>query len=590
MAKKVPHKPAPAAARAAAKPVAESDLFTRLEGFLERNANKVFWAIFTLSALLAAGLFEMKIGLANDDSLYIEAGAAYADNFFGYFYSNSAPLYPMILALFIAIFGGSSLVLLKLFSTVCFLLSLYMLFRTFRGRMPYAVLFGSIFITATNHLFLVHAALTYTECFFGLLQVVFLWSCLSLTDKLETSPAFADVWKNWVALGVTVMLMYMTRNVAVVAGLVPVAYFLVTKQFKNAALTILVSVLFIALWEGLKMAVWGDLAGNQFSGQGNAMMMQKASDAKSGEETSFGLVERFFGNVRVYYGGRFWEIIGLVKENTKASTGMTVLAIVLMIPGIVFAFLRKNKAVLLSLFYYALLSAVTFVALHTFWAQARLVMIYLPFIFFVIFYGFYELFKTKALSGYKFFWFVLLLVFALPNFFLAAGKVPKNLTTLSRNIAGDEFYGYTPDWVNFFKASRWSVRNLPEGSFVASRKAPMSFMYGDFKKFFPVYSVISDDPDTLLNHFKKNGVTHVLLAELRLNPNRYIPDRYVNTMHRYMAIIATKYPLVFELVHVEGTNEKTEVYRVRYDMAVPQQPVTEPQILPAPAVQNKPVN
>ena len=581
MAKHVPQKKGSSAgtarvAPAAAAPVITDDLFTRTETFLERNATRIFWSIFALSALLLIGLFEMKIGLANDDALYIEAGRKYSQDFFGYFYTGNAPLYPMILSLLITVFG-TKVAVLKVFSSIFFLTSLYLLFRTFRGRLPYAVLFASLFITATNYYFLLHAALTYTECFFGMVQVIFLWVCLLLIQKVDAGAGIREAWKNWVALGAAILLMYMSRNVAAATSLAILAYFIVTIRFDrlgpsllNVLMVIVMAAFFILVWEGIKRSIWGSEV-NQFANQGKMMLRKdifNPADPNNTAETTGGYLERFFGNIKVYFGGRFWELTGLRKENAKAGGGWAFFALLLMVPGAVFAFLKKNRAVLLVFLYYSALCGATFFAIHTFWAQTRLVMIYLPFIFFVIFYGFYELFKTEALGGFKFFWFVIVLVFALPNVFLSMGKVPANLKTLSKNIAGDEFYGYTTDWVNFFKASRWSARNLPEGSFVASRRAPMSFVYGDFKDFYPIYSLPSNDPDSLLAVFQKNKVTHVLLAELRINPSRYIPNRYINTMHRYMMTIAQKYPRVFELVHTEGTTEKAEIYKIRYDLAV----------------------
>lgn len=568
----------------AAAKVPDGDLFSRLETFLEKRANRIFWIIFGLSAMLVALLFEMKIGLANDDALYIEAGNNFSKDFFGYFYTGNAPLYPMFLSLVITVFG-SNLVVMKLFSSIFFLVSLYLMFRVFRGRMPYAVLFASLFITATNYAFMVHAALTYTECFFAMVQVIFLWVCLLLIDKRDAGVPFSQMWKSWLGVGAVILLMYMSRNVASAAGLAVLAFFVVTFDRKNPlpsgrniALTIAAAGIFILLWELVKHGIWGQNV-NQFTNQG-AMMLRKdifnPNDPNNTAETFSGYLARFWGNVEVYFGGRLWEILGLRKENSKPSTGLALLALLLMQPGFVFAFVRKNRAVMLSFLYFMALSCATFFAIHTYWAQSRLVMIYLPFIFFTIFYGFYELFRTKALGGFKFFWVVFVLIFALPNLFLSLGKIPQNLKTLPRNLAGDEFYGYTPDWVNFFRASRWCARELPEDSYVASRRAPMSFVYGDLKEFYPIYSVTSNDADTVLNIFKTNKVTHVLLAELRVNPSRYIPNRYINTMHRVVMPIVLKYPQALQLVHSEGTSEKAEVYEIHYELAQPSMAVPPP--------------
>jgi hypothetical protein len=71
-----------------------------------------------------------------------------------------------------------------------------------------------------------------------------------------------------------------------------------------------------------------------------------------------------------------------------------------------------------------------------------------------------------------------------------------NIPIVQKNLKGDKYFGYTPDWRNFLKCSEWCADSLPKESLVASRKAPMSFVYGKGKKFFPVYSVVKKDTAT----------------------------------------------------------------------------------------------
>jgi hypothetical protein len=98
----------------------------------------------------------------------------------------------------------------------------------------------------------------------------------------------------------------------------------------------------------------------------------------------------------------------------------------------------------------------------------------------------------------------------------------------------------------------------------------MSFVYGNGKKFFPVYSVVKRDtntnqsnPDSALAYFKKNGVTHVMLGTLRLNPADASAG-FINTVHNIVAPIAQKYPQKLRLVHIEGQFEDATVYEIRY--------------------------
>lgn len=582
-----PSKPAPPRTETAV--ATGADLLDRFEDVLKNNSSRIFIGFFILTALLVVGLFDTKISLANDDALYVEGAMGYAKKFFGYSFKANAPLYTMLLGILIKLFGPS-LILLKVVSGIFFLVSIYFIYKTFKDRIPYTILFGALIITGTNAMFLTYAGYTYTECFFAMIQVIFLFIVLKLSDKAEDEDS-KKVWVYWLYFGLAIIVMYMSRNVAIGAFAAIFAFFLVRMQWKNLLFAVLATVAGIVIWEIIKRSIWG-VDANQFDNQYKTMMRKylfNPNDPNNTAETPMGFVRRFWYNTEIYFGERFWELVGWIKENTKIPpmenaklNFVTLFTIALMLIGFVFAWIKKNKAVLLATLYFASLCGVTFLSLHTEWAQARLVMIYFPYIFIAIFYGLWCLFKTKQLKGVQILFFVGVLAFMIPNLVLTLGKLPGNIRVLSKNIGGDEFYGYTPDLKNFFKASRWCARNLPEGSYVASRRAPMSFMYGDFKEFYPVYSIPSEDPDELLEQFRKNKVTHVLLAELRVDPKRYIPGRFISTLHRFVYKISEKYPTVFELVHEEGNVEQAQVYKIHYERAVvpvPSAPV--PQVQPA---------
>lgn len=144
----------------------------------------------------------------------------------------------------------------------------------------------------------------------------------------------------------------------------------------------------------------------------------------------------------------------------------------------------------------------------------------------------------------------------------------KNLPIVKKNLAGDIFYGYTPDWQNFLKCSRWCADSLPQNTLVASRKAPMSFVYGNGKKFFPIYSVIKKDsltnqsqPDSALAFFNREKVTHIMVASLRINPTQNT-GQVINTIHNIVQPIMEKYPNKLKIIHTEGVSEQTYVLEI----------------------------
>jgi len=66
-----------------------------------------------------------------------------------------------------------------------------------------------------------------------------------------------------------------------------------------------------------------------------------------------------------------------------------------------------------------------------------------------------------------------------------------------------------------------------------------------------------------LNYFKKEKVTHVLLASIRRNPKK-IDGYIINTLHRMMAPVAQKYPDKVVLVKQMGESEPAYLYEIKY--------------------------
>jgi len=228
-----------------------------------------------------------------------------------------------------------------------------------------------------------------------------------------------------------------------------------------------------------------------------------------------------------------------------------------------------SSYLLIVFLYVVTMLGLTFLVLQTRWDQPRLIMVYTPLLLMVIWYAFYAYFHHRGNTGLYLYFF--LVVFMLGSSLLTTTKKSiRQFPVLKKNIAGDAYYGYTPDWENYLRLSAWCADSLPPNSLVACRKAPMSFVYGKGKEFFPVYTVVAIDTvtnlsnaDSVLTYFKQNNVTHVLLASLRRNPNK--PDGYIiNTLHRMLEPISRKYPQKLKLVKTVGSSEAAHLYEVRY--------------------------
>ncbi len=73
-------------------------------------------------------------------------------------------------------------------------------------------------------------------------------------------------------------------------------------------------------------------------------------------------------------------------------------------------------------------------------------------------------------------------------------------------------------------------------------------------------------PDSLLIPLMRDGVTHVITARLRKQPD-IKSEQFINTVERYMTTVADKYPDIMQLVHQIGNDddEPAAVYRLNYE-------------------------
>jgi hypothetical protein len=73
-------------------------------------------------------------------------------------------------------------------------------------------------------------------------------------------------------------------------------------------------------------------------------------------------------------------------------------------------------------------------------------------------------------------------------------KIKVNRKILSKNINGNLYYGFTPDWQNYLRMSEWVGKNIPADKVVASRKPSMSYIYSQGREFYGMYRVPTEEP------------------------------------------------------------------------------------------------
>lgn len=542
-----------------------ASLFNKFENWANINQKKLLATFLFLSLLFSALLFNARISEAHDDALYLEGGWRYVHEFPNYFYTQNAPLYVLFLGLLNKIFGFK-LILFKLFNVVFNFFAVYFFYKAFYKKVPFIVLLPVMVFVSCNHLIQYYASMTYTESFYLFLQALFFYWFGKLYDALQLEPNPMKHLKLWLMLGLFAFLISVCKSVAIVGIPVLILFFLFDKKWKYALFSVGSFAVFKVIYEVIVRLIWG--AQNQFSGQSKILLQKDPYDATAGNEDLSGFIGRFMDNCNLYLSKRFFQLLGFREESSIEVYGfLAFLLIVVLIVALYQVFKNKNKLLLFAGLFAAAELVLSFLILQARWDQPRIVLICMPVMLLLVFYLFYKWIE-KASFGQN-----LYLVFAV----LIAGSVflssfkrgMNNLPIVKKNLAGDKYYGYTPDWINFLKCSEWCADSLPESSFVASRKAPMSFVYGKGKKFFPIYSVIKKDtltqqsnPDSALAFFAQNKVTHIMVPNLRLNPTQNT-GQIINTIHNIIQPIMTKYPDKLKLIHTEGFSEQTYLFEIK---------------------------
>lgn len=548
------------------------------------NQKKTFFIILLIGVALALINFNARVSEAHDDSLYIEAAYKYVHEFPNYYYTANAPMYPMFLALLTLLFG-TNLIVFKIFSLLFFTTGAVLYYKALDKRVPEILKYFVFTFICINHLILYYASQTFSEAFYMLIQATFFYFFCKY--NFGENPITADIkkdYKRWLILGLLMMLLTLAKNI-LLFGIAAIAlFYFLRKEYKKLVYAMISFGIFKMLYEFIKSAVWGDSA-IQYQSQMSILLNKDPYDATQGQEDLAGFFGRFTDNIGLYLGKRFYQILGFMDEQfagrefmevngemvAKFNPSVIFLAIVVLVLtfyGLYKAYKNKQHQIVFMLLFAGTISFGTFFVLQARWDQPRFIMVHMPAILLGISYGLYDFFKKDNFNQ-RIFVAILLLVTG-SMFLSSAGRGVKNLPIVSKNLGGDIYYGYTPDWQNYLKLSAWCADSLADNSLIACRKAPMSFVYGKGKHFFPIYSVIARDPKTNMSNpdsalaiFKRNKVTHILLANLRIDPKRFTGE-YINTVHNIAVPIAQKYPEKLRHVKTIGETEEASLYEIKY--------------------------
>ena len=509
-----------------------------------------------------------RISEAHDDALYIEAGYKYVHEFPNYYYTSNAPMYPMFLAVLTLIFG-TNLIIFKLFSILFFALGATIFYKAIDKKVPEILKILAFSFICINYLVLYFASQTFSEPFYLLVQSIFLYYFSKY--NFGENPIGTDIkkdWKKWMLLGFLMMILTLAKNILVFGIAAIILFFILKKAYKKALFALVSFGVFKLLYEVIKNMIWGKSA-IQYQSQMGILLNKDPYDASQGTEDLAGFFGRFLDNCGLYLSKRFFQLLGFMNEDsTNVYSLLAFIIICLVCVGLFFAMKNNNELIMFMVLFAGTICFGTFFVLQARWDQPRFIMVHTPALLLGIFYGFYILLSKNNFNQKML---VLLICFVIGSMLISSTKRAfANIPIVSKNLKGDIYYGYTPDWQNYLKISAWCADSLPKESLVACRKAPMSFVYGKGKHFYPIYSVIGKDPqtqqsnpDSALAIFKRNHVTHVLIASLRINP-KFKTDDVINTVHNIVQPIMTKYPEKLTLVKIMGVSEEAYIYKLNY--------------------------
>jgi hypothetical protein len=309
-------------------------------------------------------------------------------------------------------------------------------------------------------------------------------------------------WKLYLPLGLSLFLLSVAKNIGIVVLISVIIYFLLDKKFIKAIYVLLSYLVFKLPYELYKRIIWGETTA-QMKGQFSEILYKNPYNAAAGTENFSGMVARYFDNLEIYLSKHLMNALCIRNpDNVNASLFPAIILIILFCIGVIIAF-RKNKIMFFIGLYLLIATNATFIILQQFWGQLRMIIIYLPLIILFISWTLWELSHIRKLGFIKYLLVILIIFIFFKTLGQTAKKAKANQKFLAKNIAGNKYYGFTPDWINFLKMSEWVGKNLPDSVVVASRKPSMSFIYSKGKEFYGIYRMPLENGDSIIHRFKK---------------------------------------------------------------------------------------
>jgi hypothetical protein len=512
----------------------DKELFPRLDPYFAKNLEKIFILSLFLLALFGILLFDVRISEGGDDSAYLlEAMKFHQGKSFPSFHGSS---YSVMLGWLIGLFGFH-LIFFKVLSLIFLLVHQVFLYFTFRKLMSPFILSIVLLIVSVNSGIIYYGSQTYTETFYMMLQSIFFY--LLLKDTTNDPDNFRIIltdWRKYLGLGFLIFLLSITRNVGLVALLAMILYLLFEKKYWSLLFYSTSFLIFKLAYNFYRIAFW-NLRESEIHGQLSVLLSKDPFNPTLGNISVFGMFERIYDNMNIYFSNIFLREIGLkAYSNIEISFVLTWLICAIIFAGIIYAYIVNARYLRLVFLYLILALGITFISLSQMWSQARLILIFIPLILLSMSWTLAKLGQVKKLAIMKTITVLLLATIFVSSGFRTINKTLEHQIILKKNRSGDKLNGYTPDLKNYLQLSEWTSANIPEDLMVGARKASLSFIYGHGREFFSIYKIPYASTVNLLDSVATINKTVVFIKDSDLG-NKHI-DQLRPLKKQMIAIIA----------------------------------------------------
>lgn len=524
--------------------------------------NPYFLLILAVFIIIGILLFNAKIAIMGDDADYIMDAYNFVHR--GIYPTNRSSLYSLVLGLPILLFG-INVVLLKCFSFLCAIVGFVLLYKAFVDKIPNIILYPVLIFSAINASLQYYSSSNLSEAFFMMVQYGYLFVLFKfIAQGLKTGWKIEK--KYWIWIGLAGLLISMSKNVAILIPFGITFFLLFMKRYKEAGYSVIAFLMFKIPYELLLRLLYKK---NTVMGQLTQVLSKDLYHPEHGQETIGGFFVRFYKNISLYLSYVTFNEWGMPMEGLP-----TLLPGILLIALIAFGLYKaykKNVYIFFTGIYVCILCGVTFFALQPEVAQARIIHIAIPLILLLVLYAVYIIFdfKKAAKSGKNIRTGILVVIFILvfiTNIKTTVSAVQKTLPQLKQNLAGDKYFGYTPDYINYLSVGEWVKEFISEDAVIATRKPNALSVYSNGRNYLGLYTFPTDKTaDELLGFFKANKIDYLIIPSLRANEEIVDPATTIRTIQKYALKISEKYPQSMEVIHTVGEgNEPCYVIKINY--------------------------